>query len=395
MVARNALLRFGLVGLVALTACDQLPLLAPTGSTVILSSSHIVLGVSETAELTATIVENGGTPVHNGTLVVFTTTLGQLDLTEVRTNNGRANVRLSANGSSGVARITASSGGARSEALEITIGAAAADTVSLSASPGTIPPLGGSVMLTATVRGTGGQGLAGIPVTFSATSGSLNPTTAVTDSLGDARSTLTAGQESRVQARAGTKVSSELTISVRAATGLTVTPPATAPLAGAVTTISVAPIGTNAVVRNVVLEFGDGSSTPLGTITAATSVPHIYQSSGTYSVRATGIDSNGDSVAGATSVIVLPSAPVNVNLTASPNPATVGAQVTLTAVVTPSTTQVERFNWNFGDGSPVISTSGNITTHGYAAIGTYTVTVTVTTTDGTTPPPGRVEVRVQ
>jgi PKD domain-containing protein/Big-like domain-containing protein len=395
MVARNALLRFGLVGLVALAACDQLPLLAPTGSTVTLTSSHIVLGVSETAELTATIIETGGTPVHNGTLVVFSTTLGQLDLTEARTNSGRTTVRLSANGASGVARITASSGGARSEALEITIGAAAADTVSLSASPGTIPPLGGSVVLTATVRGTGGQGLAGIPVSFSATSGSLNPTTAVTDSLGDARSTLTASQESRVQARAGTKVSSELTIGVRAATGLTVTAPATAPLAGAVTTISVAPIGTNAVVRNVVLEFGDGSSTPLGTITAATSVPHIYQSSGTYSVRATGIDSNGDAASGATSVIVLPSAPVNVNLTASPNPATVSAQVTLTAVVTPTTTQVERFVWNFGDGSPVISTSGNITTHGYAAIGTYTVTVTVTTTDGTTPSPGRVEVRVQ
>jgi hypothetical protein len=337
--------------------------------------------------------------VHNGTLVVFTTTLGQLDLTEARTNNGRANVRLSANGSSGVARITASSGGARSEALEITIGAAAADTVSLAASPGTIPALGGSVVLTATVRGTGGQGLAGIPVTFSATTGSLNPQTAITDSLGEARSTLTASQESRVTARAGTKVSSELVVAVRPATGLTVTPPATAPLAGAVTTISVAPIGTNAVVRNVVVDFGDGSSTPLGTITAATSVPHIYQSSGTYTVRANGIDSNGEAVSGSTSVIVLPSAPVNVNLTAtagnSTGPFTVGQQVTFTAVVTPTTTQVERYVWNFGDGTPVISTSGNVTTHGFAAAGTYPATVTVTTTDGTTPAPGRVEVRVQ
>jgi hypothetical protein len=43
----------------------------------------------------------------------------------------------------------------------------------------------------------------------------------------------------------------------------------------------------------------------------------------------------------------------------------------------------------------VISTSGNITTHGFAAIGTYTVTVSATTTDGTTPSPGRIEVRVQ
>lgn len=395
MVARTARLRFALVAALIVAGCDQLPLLAPSGSTVTLSSSHIVLGISETAEVTATIIENGGTPVHNGTLVVFTTTLGQLDLSEVRTNNGRASVRLNANGSSGIARITASSGGAKSEALEITIGAAAADTVSLSATPGTIPATGGSVVLLATVRGTGGQGLAGIPVTFSATSGTLNPSTAITDSLGEARSTLTSNQESRVTARAGTKVSSELLVALRPPTGLTVTPPATAPLAGAVTTISVAPVGTNAVVRNVVVDFGDGSSTPLGTITAATTVPHAYQSSGTYSVRATGIDANGEAVSGSTSVIVLPSAPVNVNLTASPNPATAGAQVTLTAVVTPANTPVERYVWSFGDGTPAISTSGNVTSHGFAAIGTYTVTVTVTTTDGTTPSPGRVEVRVQ
>ena len=394
MVARIALLPFGLVGALALAGCDQLPLLAPTGSTVTLTSSHIVLGVSETAELTAHIVEVGGTPVHNGTLVVFTTTLGQLDLTEARTNNGRANVRLNANGSSGVARVTASSGGARSEALEITVGAAAADTVSLSATPGSIPALGGSVVLLATVRGTGGQGLAGIPVTFSATTGSLNPSTAVTDALGEARSTLTSNQESRVTARAGTKVSSEVVVGVRPATGLSVTPPATAPLAGAVTTISVAPIGTNAVVRNVVVDFGDGSSTSLGTISSATTVPHAYQSSGTYSVRVNGIDSNGESVSGGTSVIVLPSAPVNVNLTGSPNPATVGAQVTFTAAVTPTTTAVERFNWNFGDGVTT-TTSGTTTSHGYGAVGTYTVTVTVTTTDGNTSAPGRVEVRVQ
>jgi PKD repeat protein len=267
--------------------------------------------------------------------------------------------------------------------------------VSLSASPGTIPALGGSVVLIAGVRGTGGQPLTGIPVTFSTTTGTLTPTTAVTDSSGEARVTLTATQEARVRARAGTKESTELVVSVRPATGLTVTPPATAPLAGAVTTISVAPIGTNAVVRNVRLDFGDGSSTDLGTITAATTVPHRYASSGTYALRATGIDANGEAVSGSSSVIVLPSAPVNVNVTATPNPAGVNALVTLTAVVTPTSTAVERFDWNFGDGSPVSSTSGTITTHAYTAVGTYTVTVSVTTTDGTTPSPGRVEVRVQ
>jgi PKD repeat protein len=248
-------------------------------------------------------------------------------------------------------------------------------------------------VLIATVRGTGGQGLPGIPVTFSASSGNLTPTTAVTDSAGEARATLTASQESRVQARAGTKVSPEVTVAVRPATGLTVTPPATAPVAGAVTTIGVAPIGTNAVVRNVRVEFGDGSSTPLGTITSAQTVPHSYQSSGTYTVRATGIDANGEAVEGSTSVIVLPSVPVNVNLTAAPNPAAPGAIVTFTATVTPTNTQVLRYDWNFGDGI-TSSTSGNVNTHAFA-LGTWTVTVTVTTSDGDTHPPGRVEVRVQ
>src|SRR3990170_6512383 len=81
-----------------LTACDKVPLMAPSQSTVTLNASHTVLAPNETAEITATVIEAAGTPVQNGTLVLFTTTVGQLDLREARTHNGVATVRLSAGG---------------------------------------------------------------------------------------------------------------------------------------------------------------------------------------------------------------------------------------------------------------------------------------------------------
>ena len=43
-----------------------------------------------TTEVTATVIESGGTPVHNGTLVRFTTTLGRMDPVEAQTRNGIA-----------------------------------------------------------------------------------------------------------------------------------------------------------------------------------------------------------------------------------------------------------------------------------------------------------------
>ena len=90
-------------------------------------------------EIRATVIEESGTPVHNGTTVMFTTTLGTLSPPESRTENGVAKVQFLANGQSGRASVKAISGGAASEALELTLGAAATSRVSLTASPTSVP----------------------------------------------------------------------------------------------------------------------------------------------------------------------------------------------------------------------------------------------------------------
>src|SRR5687767_12321473 len=117
-------------------ACDKLPLLAPTGSKVTLSSNSSVVQTNGTAEIRATVLEQSGTPVQNGTTVTFTTNLGALSPTEARTLNGVAQVQFVGNGQSGKAQIRAISGGAASDPpLELSVGAAATSRVNVSASP--------------------------------------------------------------------------------------------------------------------------------------------------------------------------------------------------------------------------------------------------------------------
>src|SRR5687768_4589195 len=106
-VRRRAALVVGLLTLMASAACDKVPLTAPTGSTVTLFSNTTIVPVNGTAEITATVIENGGTLVQNGTLVTFTTTIGLLDPNEARTRDGKVTVRLNAGNRSGRAVVRA------------------------------------------------------------------------------------------------------------------------------------------------------------------------------------------------------------------------------------------------------------------------------------------------
>src|SRR5438094_2865266 len=51
------------------TACNKVPLLAPTGSSITLTASATVLPVNGTTQLIAQVLEAAGTPPQNGTLV--------------------------------------------------------------------------------------------------------------------------------------------------------------------------------------------------------------------------------------------------------------------------------------------------------------------------------------
>src|SRR5688500_15536800 len=81
--------RFAVVSLclasLLIVACEKVPLLAPSGSTIILTASTTALPANGTADLVAQILEAAGTPPHSGTHVIFTTTLGVIEPAEAVT----------------------------------------------------------------------------------------------------------------------------------------------------------------------------------------------------------------------------------------------------------------------------------------------------------------------
>ena len=161
----------------AATSCDKMPLAAPTDSTITLFANSTTVGLNGSIEITATVIESAGTPVQNGTVVTFTTTLGTIEPNEARTNNGKVTVKLLAGTRSGTAEVRAFSGGTSSaDALTVTVGAAAAGKVELLGNPSALPAAGGVVQLTAIVSDAAGNRLSGIPVSFTTDAGVLAPT---------------------------------------------------------------------------------------------------------------------------------------------------------------------------------------------------------------------------
>ena len=124
--------RLALVAISAFAAaCDKVPLLAPTESTITLSTNTTTLAANGTAEILATVIEQAGTPVHNGTTVTFTASVGTIEPRDARTENGIARATFRAGTNSGTARVGAFSGAARAEEVEILVGGAAAATVAV------------------------------------------------------------------------------------------------------------------------------------------------------------------------------------------------------------------------------------------------------------------------
>jgi predicted secreted protein len=374
------------------TACDEMPLLAPTQSTITLSSAHLTLPLNGSTDITATVIEQSGTPVHNGTLVTFTATLGTVEPREARTEAGKVVVRFLAGNQSGTARIGAFSGPARATDLEIKIGGAAAERIVLLANPTTVSARGGTAEIVATVSDGAGNPLPEVPVRFSASAGTLSAATVTTDTAGQARTHLTTDRETTVTATAGNQ-QAQLTIRVSAPPTVSITVAAT-PTAGqpASFTVTVTPGGSP--VREVTIDFGDGSSQLLGALAGSITVAHVYETGGSFTVTVTATDTAGTTTAVSTAVHVTPATPLGVTITPSSATPSVNTPVTFTATVTPNTAAIQRYVWSWGDGSADTITSGNSTTHVYTSTGTKIVRVTVTAVDGRTAQ-GVIEIRVQ
>jgi Bacterial Ig-like domain (group 1)/PKD domain len=388
-LSRRALVALGFLAAVASAACDKVPLTAPTGSTVTLFSNTTIVPVNGAAEITATVIEAGGTLVQNGTLVTFTTTIGQLDPAEARTRDGKVTVRLVSGARSGRAVVRAFSGGVTSGDLSIDIGGAAAGSINLSANPNNVPASGGSSTILAIVFDLDGNRLPGAPVSFTTTAGSLSSTVVVTNSQGEATTTLTTNRDADVTASAGgagtgdgARAAATATVKITASALPVVTiNPGGTPVADSPTTFTVSATATApATIRTIVIDFGDGT---VQTFPNTSAVAHTYRSAGSFTVTATAEDTNGGRSTASTVVVVQASSPL-VALSA-PTSVNVGVSALFQVTITQNTANVpvQSVTFNFGDGNQreVQSLS---TTHIYGVSGTFLATATVRFTNGRT-----------
>jgi hypothetical protein len=389
-----------LASLSLVSACDKVPLLAPSGSVITLFPAAQSVPLNGEIEIVATVIENGvtatppangtggttttnqpgaGTPVHNGTVVSFTTTLGRIEPSEARTNNGQVRVKFIASGQSGVATITAFSGGASARIENLSVGSAAAERITISASPQILGPTGGTAQISARVEDTSGAGLVGLPVTFITNAGQLSASSSVTDQTGTARTTLTTSRESTVTANVAGKTA-EITIGLNPRTGITLAGP-TAPVAAGLPATFTVGVGGTANVRDVTVDFGDGRRQSLGALSGTTTVQNTYTLPDTYTVRATATEASGFTEMVATSVTVLPGQPPGVIVTPSTTTPTVNQVFTVTANVSGATSTIQEYLWDFGDGR-TRTTTGPQTTISYPVVGTKTIQVTVVQATG-------------
>jgi adhesin/invasin len=370
-----------------------MPLTAPSGSTITLIASTNTLPVNGSTQITAVVIEGGesngagnsttvtpgaGTPVQNGTQVSFTTTLGQIQPSTVETHDGKAVVTLSGDGRSGTATITAISGAA-SKTMTVAIGAAGANRIAVTANPQALPSTGGTTTIIAFVQDEQGNGLLGVPVSFSTTAGSLSATTVITDASGSATTQLTTSTAATVTASSGGATASltgtvnvtlanQILLGITAPTSVTVSVPASF-------TITVSSTGGGTTfVKDAVVDFGDGT-TPLslGQISTSAPAPHLFAKSGSLTMTVTATDPQGNQTQIHSPVIVAPLTAVGVA-----NPTTTIAGGSILFTVTPTTgALIDHYVWDFGEGDGPFPSQSNALSHVYLQRGGHTATVTI------------------
>ncbi len=388
------------VALAAATgACDKVPLLAPTGSSITLSASSPTAALNSTVEITAVVQESAGTAPQNGTLVTFSTNLGTVEPREAQTRGGIARATLNTGGQSGTATITATSGTAKATgdaSLKIAIGAAAAGSVVVSASPASVASTGGTATVTASALDEAGRKIPNVPISFSTTAGTLSANTASSDANGDATVTLTTNREATVTASVGSGTSAKTaTTTVRVNTAPTLAFGAlspTSPTAGSPVSFTITPAANTT--PTVTVDWGDGTATQnVGTLAggAARTVSHTYASPGNYTATATATEQSSGETSTNTVPIAVGARPVNtiaITVTSGTTPA-LGTPTSFTTTPTTTTGAAATSNVrvDFGDGTAIdlgAVTGATTVLHTYATPGTYQVRATLTDIAGGT-----------
>lgn len=370
----------------AVAACDRVPLTSPTGSTITLTADRNVLPLNGQTTLHAIVIEAGGTPVHNGTVVTFAPTLGSVQPVEAETINGVATAIFNAGSISGKSSINAFSGGTKTAAAtDITIGAAAAKTIALSASPSSVSQSGGTVTVAALVMDESGNPLPGVNVTFSADVGQLSPTVALSDENGVARTQLATTQTSKVTATAGT-ATKDVTVTVSSAPPVTITAPDTGTQGVPVAiTVSTAATGSTSPrqVATLIVDYGDGTSETRSNVTGSVGFSHTYNSARGFTISATATDVAGNTGVASKAIVIARQQNPTVTLSA---PATTPASTPIAVTFSGSATapaQIVSARVTLQDGTVIFSgTQPNNFNYKFGGSGTYTLTGVVTDSNG-------------
>jgi hypothetical protein len=372
-------------------SCDKVPLTSPTGSTITLAVNQTSVPINGAIQVTAAVIEAGGTAVHDGTTVTFTGGLGTFNPIDAQTVGGIARTIFTGT-TSGTVKIGAFSGGAKATEIEVKIGAAAAGSLSLQVVPPNVGQNGGSVTVTALVLDASGNALPGVPVVFSTDVGTLSNANVISDSNGYAVTSLVTTRQAKVTARAGTATPAEFTVNVSSAPTVTIASSPSSPIAGQPVAFTITPstASTASPLQSVVIDFGDGQTATLGGITGPTGVTHTYNNAGGYTVTVRATDITGSVGISSTAIVVgFPALPT-VSLAVSPNPIPPAqngfATITVTAAAATGGAPLRSVVVRKADGTVIFSgSSGGAFAYQFTAgSGATPITATVTDAAGVT-----------
>jgi hypothetical protein len=282
--------------------------------------------------------------------------------------------------------------------VTLLVGAAAAASVVVTASPGTVAGTGGTSTISATVFDTNNNVLPGVLVSFSTDLGSVSPANATTDQNGQASTTLSTYQTATVTAVAATSGANQIKgtakVTVNPPPTVTIGSPTTSPTVGIPTTftVTVAPASGGAPITRATIKFykpsnGLTETQDLGQPNGATLISHTFTQEGDYTISVTATDASGQSASATVPVTVLAAQPFTLTVTAGNG--RIGQTISMTAIPTAGSgaPSVSTYTWDFGDSTPKVVTTIPVVTHVYTSIPvgftswTFTVQVQATGSD--------------
>jgi len=170
--AAAALLALALLSLLSVS-CDKGTPIAPSGGVLRVTVTPDRILADGEATVRAEVLRANGNPVSSGTEVRFSTNLGNVTPGIAYTDaNGIALASFRGDGRIGTAKVIARSGSLEATSDDIKVGSFPS-SISLLATPSSVPETGGEIELLVLVRDDQGNPLAGTNVNFAAYKGTL------------------------------------------------------------------------------------------------------------------------------------------------------------------------------------------------------------------------------